>query len=91
VGQKLKVMVIGVSTEGKISLSLKRLEAPGLPEVPPQESRPSQLFGRTGTVINEEKDFDEQLKKFSRRNAEKLSDVKKQFYGKIKKRAAKKR
>ncbi|OGF50901.1 MAG: hypothetical protein A2231_00990 [Candidatus Firestonebacteria bacterium RIFOXYA2_FULL_40_8] len=87
IGQELKVKVIGVSEEGKISLSLKGMEAtPASETAEAEEVRPSQLFGRTGMVINENKDFDEQLRKFSRRNVEKTSDIKKQFYGKIKKR-----
>lgn len=88
VGQDLRLMVIGVTSEGKISLSLKSLEKkdPSAAALKEEHVRPSQLFGRTGLVINEEKDFEEQLRKFLRRNAEKLSDVKKQFFGKIKKR-----
>ncbi|OGF45521.1 MAG: hypothetical protein A2452_10145 [Candidatus Firestonebacteria bacterium RIFOXYC2_FULL_39_67] len=87
VGQELMVKVIGINEEGKISLSLKALEkTDSLALSSTEEIRPSRLFGRTGTAINEDKDFDEQLKKFSRRNMEKTADIKKQFYGKTGKR-----
>ena len=84
-GQELKVKVLKIDEKGKIFLSMRFGASPSAAGAK-SDVIPAPLFGETGTVITEDKDFDRQLLKFSRRNKEKLSDVKKQFYGKIKKR-----
>ena len=82
VGERVKVKVIEVSLEGKISLSVKALE-----QIPrndkPKELEISEMFGRTGVVIEENKNFEDQLKRFVRKSRSNLADAQQQLDRKL--------
>lgn len=69
--QVIKVKIIGVNGEGKISLSMKRAEAPG-------ERRPARPDRyEWAPRRNENLSFEEMMNKFKQSSDEKLSDLKK--------------
>ncbi len=77
-GEQVKVQVIGVSLEGKISLSVKKL-AMDTEFRPGEKVLPSGAFGRAGVVIEENRDFEDQLKRFVRKSRANLLDAQKQL------------
>ena len=77
VGEQVKVKVLAVTPEGKISLSVRALDASSR-TAQVKEPKPSEMFGRTGVVIEENKNFEDQLKRFVRKSRETLTDVQKQ-------------
>lgn len=78
VGEQVKVKVLSVSPEGKIFLSVKAL-GQNQESGTPKELKTSEMFGRTGVVIEENKNFEDQLKRFVRKSRENLSDARKQL------------
>ena len=82
VGERVEVKVIGISPEGKIALSVKGLEQKS-ESLQAEIFKPSGIFGRTGVVIEENKNFEDQLKRFVRKSRENLTDVQKQLDRKL--------
>lgn len=71
--QMVKVKIVGISEEGKISLSMKRVEAPSARK--PFSGRPDNYEWTPRR--NENMTFEEMMSKFKQSSDEKLSDLKK--------------
>ncbi len=81
-GEQVMVTVIKVSPEGRISLSVKN-SGQNAKDLPPKALKTSELFGRTGVVIEENKNFEDQLKRFVRKSRGNLTDAQKQLDRKL--------
>ena len=80
-GQDVKVKVLSISPEGKISLSIKQTEAqPAAPAAPPQrprrpQSRPNVWQGQPQNSSNEPASFEDMMAKFKQVSDDKFSDL----------------
>lgn len=86
VGQEVKTKVISVSPEGKISLSIKRLEEqpkereqrPQRPQKPRGERRPNVWNGQKSSAPaeGEKQSFEDMMARFKQVSDEKMTDLK---------------
>lgn len=80
-GQDVKVKVLSITPEGKISLSIKQTEAqPSAPAAPPQrprrpQSRPNVWQGQPQNSSNEPASFEDMMAKFKQVSDDKFSDL----------------
>lgn len=80
-GQDVKVKVLSITPEGKISLSIKQTEAqPAAPATPPQrprrpQSRPNVWQGQPQNSSNEPASFEDMMAKFKQVSDDKFSDL----------------
>lgn len=80
-GQDVKVKVLSITPEGKISLSIKQTEAqPAAPAAPPQrprrpQSRPNVWQGQPQNSSNEPASFEDMMAKFKQVSDDKFSDL----------------
>ena len=81
-GQDVKVKVLSISAEGKISLSIKQTEAQPVaaPSAPPQrprrpQSRPNVWQGQPQSSSNEPASFEDMMAKFKQVSDDKFSDL----------------
>ena len=81
-GQDVKVKVLSISAEGKISLSIKQTEAQPVaaPSAPPQrprrpQSRPNGWQGQPQASSNEPAAFEDMMAKFKQVSDDKFSDL----------------
>lgn len=80
-GQDVKVKVLSITPEGKISLSIKQTEAqPAAPAAPPQrprrpQSRPNVWQGQPQNSSNEPTSFEDMMAKFKQVSDDKFSDL----------------
>ncbi|MCR4925358.1 MAG: RNA-binding protein S1, partial [Clostridiales bacterium] len=90
--QDVKVKVLSISDDGKISLSIKQaMEQPKAEERPQRSQRPAQRNNRsssanvwqgTKTVSNENMSFEDMMAKFKQVSDEKMTDLKRATEGK---------
>ncbi len=80
-GQDVKVKVLSITPEGKISLSIKQTEAqPAATAAPPQrprrpQSRPNVWQGQPQNSSNEPASFEDMMAKFKQVSDDKFSDL----------------
>ncbi len=80
-GQNVKVKVLSISPEGKISLSIKQTETqPSVQSAPTQRSRrtqskPNVWQGQTQSSSNEPSSFEDMMAKFKQVSDDKFSDL----------------
>ena len=82
VGQDIKVKVISIGDDGKISLSIKRVNEEKKPQQPRQprqqhSSRPANVWqGADKSADNQNASFEDMMAKFKQVSNEKMSDLK---------------
>ena len=79
VGQDVKVKVISIGDDGKISLSIKRAVEEKKPRQPRQQrsSRPANVWqGSTKSTDNQNSSFEDMMARFKQVSDEKMSDLK---------------
>lgn len=79
VGQDVKVKVISIGDDGKISLSIKRVNEEKKPHQPRQQrsSRPANVWqGSAKSSDNSSASFEDMMAKFKQVSDEKMSDLK---------------
>ncbi len=79
-GQDVKVKVLSISPEGKISLSIKQTEVAPAPTVAPRtprrpQSRPNVWQGQPQSNSNEPASFEDMMAKFKQVSDDKFSDL----------------
>ena len=82
VGQMVKVKVLSISEDGKVSLSMKRAQPPARREPRPsavQAHRPGGFEWQTSTNSGS---FEDMMSKFKQTSDEKISDLKRSMDGK---------
>lgn len=77
--QQVKVKVLGINEQGKISLSIKRAIEPTQPR--PSAARPGEFEWQPATRA-ENSSFEDMLSKFKQASDEKLSDLRRSTEGK---------
>ncbi|MBQ6600278.1 MAG: S1 RNA-binding domain-containing protein [Clostridia bacterium] len=85
-GQSVKVKVVGISEEGKISLSIRKAEAPkekapfeqkdGAPQRPRRNDRPRANVWQGQPTKKEATSFEDMMAQFKQVSDEKMSDLK---------------
>lgn len=81
VGQNVKVLIMNIAPDGKINLSIKRAEAPAVPQSQPRP-RPERPARQENTVSQPQtvntssgnEDFEDRLKKFMRESDSRIAD-----------------
>lgn len=75
--QKVKVKVLSIGENGKISLSMKKvIEEEQLKNKPAKTSRPANIDWRDTKTSSESMSFEDMMSKFKKASDEKMSDLK---------------
>lgn len=75
VGDSVKVKVIGVNEQNKVSLSIKALQEK--PAAAPRPSAPPRSFNKPAAVQSTGDPFEDMMNRFKKSSDDKLSDLKK--------------